>query len=72
MNFKQLCPSFRRTTAWMQEVERCRKPKPRPESSGFNDFLDAGLRRHDDCGVSGTAMGQSRLIEGVIILDRNQ
>ena len=28
----------------------------RPESSDFNDFLDAGLRRHDRHKVNGTAV----------------
>jgi hypothetical protein len=27
-----------------------------PESSGFNDFLDTGLRRYDEYKVNGTAL----------------
>jgi hypothetical protein len=31
----------------------------KPESSGFNDFLDTGLRRHDGYKVNGTAVNLS-------------
>ncbi len=40
MNNQQPLPSFRR----------------RPESSGFNDLLDTGLRRNDGYKVNGTAV----------------
>jgi hypothetical protein len=40
------------------ELEGGRRPSHRrmPESRGFNDLLDAGMRRHDGCKVNGTAV----------------